>query len=436
MSHRGPEASRDLSVAALARVEGEGAMQVRLSNGHVEHIALNIYEPPRFFEAMLVGRHMHEPPDITARICGICPVAYQTSASEALEAIAGVTVDGPLRTLRRLLYCGEWIQSHALHIFLLHVPDFLGYDSAIELAADERGLVERGLALRRVGRWVIEALGGRESHPVNVRVGGFYRAPLTAELKALRGPLEEGRDSAAATVELVAGLDFPDLEIDHELVAMHHPDEYAIDRGRIVSDAGLDIAASEFGEHFAEDHVAHSTALHARRIGSDRSYLVGPLARYALNFDQLPQVARDAATAAGLPRVVRNPYQSIVVRAVELLAAYDEALRLLDAYDEPDRACLDVQPVAGVGHGISEAPRGLLYHRYEVDGRGLITAADIVPPTSQNQRAIEEDLASFVEAHIDLADAQLRHRCEQAIRNYDPCISCATHFLDLTIDRR
>ncbi len=436
MSHRGPEARRDLSVAALARVEGEGAMRVRLANGHVEHISLNIYEPPRFFEAMLVGRHWHEPPDITARICGICPVAYQTSANEALESIAGVSIDGPLRVLRRLLYCGEWIQSHALHIFLLHAPDFLGYDSAVELAAVDRALVERGLGLRRVGRWVIETIGGRESHPVNVRVGGFYRAPTVGELEKLRGPLEKGLEDAAATVELVAGLDFPDLEIDHELVALHHPDEYAIDRGRIVSDAGLDIAPAEFGEHFVEEQVAHSTALHARRIGSDRSYLVGPLARYALNFDQLPKSARDAAIAAGLPRVVRNPYQSIVVRAVELLAAYDEALRLLDVYVEPERPFVDVVPTAGEGHGVSEAPRGLLYHRYVVGDDGLITAADIVPPTSQNQRAIEEDLADFVEAHINLDDDGLRHRCEQAIRNYDPCISCATHFLDLHVDRQ
>ena len=435
MSHRGPEGRRDLSVAALARVEGEGAMRVRLLDGHVEHIALDIYEPPRFFEALLVGRHMHEPPDITARICGICPVAYQTSACEALESLAGVKVDGPLRLLRRLLYCAEWIQSHALHIFLLHLPDFLGYDSAIELAGHDRDMVERGLELRRVGRDLLEVIGGRESHPVNVRVGGFYRAPTVRELETLREPIARAREEAIATVALVAALDFPDLEIDHELVALHHPDEYAIDRGRIISDDGLDIAPEAFFDHFVETQVPHSTALHAARIGSDASYLVGPLARYALNFDQLPAVAREAAVDAGLPRVVRNPYRSIVVRAVELLAAYDEALRLVDAYHEPEQPALEVPARAGRGHGVSEAPRGLLYHRYDVDPDGLISGAQIVPPTSQNQRAIEDDLGAFVEAHLALDDAQLRLRCEQAIRNYDPCISCATHFLDLTIDR-
>jgi sulfhydrogenase subunit alpha len=434
MTHRLPE-SRDLSVEALARVEGEGAMRLVVADGHVERVELNIYEPPRFFEALLRGRRMDEPVDITARICGICPVAYQMSACAAIEQACGVTVPGPLRDLRRLLYCGEWIESHALHIYLLHAPDFLGYDSAIELARDHREAVERGLRLRKAGNTLITAIGGRESHPVNVRLGGFYRTPRRAELEALRPLLEQGLEDALATVRLTAGFDFPELEIDHELVALREPGAYPIDQGRLASTGGLDAPVAAFGEHVVEEQVPHSTALHARLAGSD-TYLVGPLARYALAAGELSPAARSAAAEAGLPPVVRNPYQSIVVRSVELVYAFEEALRLLDGYVEPDAPFVPVAPRAGTGHGATEAPRGILYHRYTIDEAGIIRDATIVPPTSQNQRALEADLGQFAERHLHLDDAILQWQREQAIRNYDPCISCATHFLDLTVERR
>jgi sulfhydrogenase subunit alpha len=436
MTHRVPDGHRDLSVDALARVEGEGAMRLVIADGHIDHVELNIYEPPRFFEALLRGRRMDEPVDITARICGICPVAYQLSACAAIEDLCDVTVDEPIHDLRRLLYTAEWMASHALHIYLLHAPDFLGYHSVIELAADHRDVVERGLRLRKAGNELMTAVGGRDSHPVNVRLGGFYRAPRRDELAALRPMLEQGLADAVETVRMAASFTMPELEIDHELVALRHDDEYAIHRGRLVSSAGLDVPVTAFSEHVVEEHVEHSTALHARLVGHPGSYLVGPLARYAINRDLLTPAARGAADAAGLPAVVRNPYQSIVVRAVELVCSFEEALRLVDAYIEPDRPAVPVEPRAGVGHGATEAPRGILYHRYELDEQGVIQAATIVPPTSQNQRAMEEDLADFAEAHLHFDDDALRWRLEQAIRNYDPCISCATHFLDLTVERR
>ena len=185
MTHKN---ERILSVAELARVEGEGALYVRASGGRVEEAQLDIYEPPRFFEAFLRGRAYTEPPDITARICGICPVAYQMSACAAIEDACGVTVPGPVADPRRLLYCGEWIESHALHIYLLHAPNFLGYRSGIEMATDRRDLVERGLALKKAGNAIMEAVGGRAIHPVNVRLGGFYRSPARDELRALTEP--------------------------------------------------------------------------------------------------------------------------------------------------------------------------------------------------------------------------------------------------------
>ena len=426
---------RTLAVDVLARVEGEGAMHVRIDGDEVADVQLRIYEPPRFFEAFLRGRAYTEAPDITARICGICPVAYQTSAVRAIEDACGIAIDdGPIRALRRLLYCGEWLESHALHVHLLHAPDFLGYESGIAMAADHREVVERGLLMKKAGNTLMAAVGGREIHPINVRVGGFYRAPTRAELAPAAELLERAREAAIETVRWTGSLPFPDFEHDHELVALSADGEYPIDRGRIVSSGGLDIAPSRFDDWFVEEPVAHSNALHARIRGRD-AYLAGPLARFNLNFDALSPAAREAALAAGVGPTCRNPFQSIVVRAVEMLYACEEALRLIAAYEPPDPPAVEVVPRAAVGFGVSEAPRGMLWHRYELDAEGTILDARIVPPTSQNQLAIEHDLRAFVQRHVRLPDDELRDRCEQAIRNHDPCISCATHFLTLDVER-
>jgi sulfhydrogenase subunit alpha len=426
--------TRTIKTDLLARVEGEGAMFLRIRDGRVDDVRLRIYEPPRFFEAFLRGRGYREPVDITARICGICPIAYQMSACAAIEDACGVDVGDAIRDLRRLIYCGEWIESHALHVFMLHAPDILGYDSAIEMARDHRGVVERGLQIKKAGNALIRVVGGREIHPVNVRVGGFYRAPRPRELRALVEELERARELALETVRLTGGSEVPDFEPEHEYVALSAPDRYPLEGGRLVSSAGLDIAASEYGEHFEELHVEHSTALHSR-LRARGAYLCGPLARYALNSEKLSPLAREAAADADLGPVCRNPFRSIVVRSVEILYALDEALRLIAAYEEPGAPAVEVEPRAGTGCGWTEAPRGLCWHRYRLDEDGTILEAKIVPPTSQNQASIEADLRGFLAGNLDLDNDRLRHLCEQAIRNHDPCISCATHFLKLEVDR-
>ncbi|HET9076593.1 MAG TPA: Ni/Fe hydrogenase subunit alpha [Acidimicrobiales bacterium] len=432
MTHRGSP-DRTLHVRSLARVEGEGAMHVEVRDGHVTDVQLQIYEPPRFFEAFLRGRAFSEPPDITARICGICPVAYQMSACAAIEDACGVTVDEGIAALRRLLYCGEWIESHALHVYLLHAPDFLGFDGAVGLAREHREVVERGLQLKKVGNRIMETVGGRAVHPVNVKVGGFYRTPSRQDLARLAEPLRWALDAAMATVAWVAGFDFPDFELDHELVALDQPGLYPIDAGaRVVSTGGLDFGVADFEQQVIEEQVAHSNALHAR-LRDGRRYLVGPLARYSLNSRHLSPAAAQAAAAAGLGPVCRNPFRSIVVRSVEIVYACEEALRIIDGYEPPARPAADLTPRAATGYGCTEAPRGLLYHRYDLSADGLILAARIVPPTSQNQAAIEDDLRRFADDRFDLPTAELTAACEQAIRNYDPCISCATHFLDLHV---
>ena len=427
--------TRTIKVDYLARVEGEGAMYVRVRGGRVTDVQLRIFEPPRFFEGFLRGRRFTEAPDITARICGICPVAYQMSSINAMEDVCAVPVDPQVRALRRLLYCGEWIESHALHIYLLHAPDFLGYESAVHLAKDHPAIVERGLRLKKAGNDLMTLLGGREVHPINVRVGGFYRVPTQRELVPLTEQLKWARDAALETVRWTGTLEFPDYQQDYEFVALSHPDEYAITEGRLTSNKGLDIAVREYDEHFEEEHIPYSNALHSR-LKARGAYLVGPLARYNLNFDRLSPLAQEAARAAGLGPTCRNPFQSIIVRSVETLYTCDEALRLIAAYMPPERPSVEVAPRAGTGYGCTEAPRGILYHRYTIDDEGFITDAKIVPPTAQNQKAIEEDLRAFVGPRIDLPEENLTWQCEQAIRNYDPCISCATHFLALRVDRK
>jgi coenzyme F420-reducing hydrogenase alpha subunit len=421
---------RTLTVETLARVEGEGALRIRIAGGRVSDVKLEIYEPPRLFEGFLRGRRADEAPDITARICGICPVAYQMSAVQAIEAAWGIAVDARARDLRRLLYCGEWIESHALHVYMLHAPDFLGYESGVHMAADHPDLVRRGLRLKKIGNQLMTIVGGREIHPINVKVGGFYRAPARAEVRALRDDLLWACDAAVDTVRWVAGFEFPDFEVDYEFVALRHPSEYPITEGRLVSSEGLDIPVDEYEAHFVEEQVPHSNALHSVRRGRG-GYQVGPLARYNLNHDRLPRLALEAAREAGLGSVCRNPFRSIVVRSVETVFACEEALRLVDAYEPFDPPAVASLPRAGTGCACTEAPRGILYHRYALDDAGAIREARIVPPTAQNQKTIESDLWRLVPANLHLPEPELLRRCEQAVRNYDPCISCATHFLRL-----
>ena len=428
---------RTIDVDYVTRVEGEGALKIRLDGRKVTELQLKIFEPPRFFEAFLRGRGYAEAPDITARICGICPVAYQMSACGAMEAALGKTVGGALRDLRRVLYCGEWIESHALHIYLLHAPDFLGYPDAIRLAKDHPDLVKQGLALKKIGNEVMTILGGREIHPINVRVGGFYRLPTADEVERLKAILHEAVDLAEATVKVTTGLTFPDITEPYEFVSLRHPEEYPMMGGKLVSSAGLSIDPAEFESSFEEVHVPYANALHSIRRGGG-SYLVGPLARYSLNSDRLTPRAAAAARQAGLGREERNPYRSIIVRAVEAVYAAEEAIRLLDRYRPPERAWIDAPPGfrGGTGAAISEAPRGILYHRYRLGRDGRIEEAKIVPPTSQNQKRIEDDVRDVVSRSVDLDDAHLAEACEKAVRNHDPCISCATHFLHVDVERR
>jgi coenzyme F420-reducing hydrogenase alpha subunit len=422
--------SKVIKVDYLARVEGEGNLFVELSDGRVSRVEVGIFEAPRFFEAFLRGRKYYEVPDITARICGICPIAYIMSSSRALEKILGAEVPEEVRKLRRIVYLGEWIESHVLHILMLHAPDFLGYESVLSMARDYPDIVRKGMKLKGWGNQVISVVGGRSVHPVSCRVGGFHRIIRRDELLPLLKGLGQARDYARELLEWVLKLPMPDLKRDMELVSLRGVGEYPILEGRVVSNKGLNVPEDVFENILVVEQAKYSTSL--RYALKDRGhYVVGPLARYNNNYDLLDPEVRGVVESYGYGAPLHNSFQSIIARAAEVYHAVLELEELISNYREPQQPYVEGVVRRGVGAAITEAPRGMLYHRYEINERGYVINANIIPPTSQNLASIEEDLLALSDklATLNLEEAQWL--AEQTIRNYDPCISCATHFLKI-----
>ncbi len=423
-----------IEVPILARVEGEGSLRLHIRKQKIESLQLRIYEPPRLFEKFLEGRHFSEVLDIVARICGICPVAYQMSAAHAIEHCFGIKPTDWVRDMRRLFYCGEWIESHSMHIHLLAVPDFMGYQSALAMAKDYPKEVRRGLRLQSLGNSIIKFFSGRSVHPVGACVGGFFRAPSITEANGLLNKLKNNLGEVLALAHWAASLPLPDNTHEFINVALRHPQEYPMNEGRITSTHGLDIPIDQFGDYFKEQQVPHSNALHCHLQG--KPYLVGPLARLNINQDKLPNTVTDLLNQISIKFPSYNMCHSIVARAIEIYYAFLEAIRILETYQLPDASHIEVTPQEGVGFGCTEAPRGMLWKMYKFDADGKVTHAQIVPPTSQNQARIEEDLhISLTQYGLDRSEDELRAYSEMLIRNYDPCISCSTHFLDLRVTR-
>ena len=419
-----------IDVPALTRVEGEGSLRLEIQGDKLTELGLTIFEPPRYFEKFLEGREAKEVIDIVARICGICPVAYQISALNALESLARQVPSPWVQTMRRAFYCGEWLQSHALHIHLLALPDFLGFENAIAMAEKHPDEVKRGLKLQGLGNELIRLFGGRSVHPVGARLGGFHRAPTPDEVFALVDKLKAAQTDACALTRFCASLPLPDDHQNFICIALHHPAHYAMECGQLYTSTGLVLDAEQFELHFHETHKPDSTALWSDF--DDQPYLTGPLARLNLNHAQLPDFLQKRVREISLPLPSRNMFHSLIARALEIELALHEAIRLLSGYKSPQSPFRSLALTAGTGYGMSEAPRGLLWHRYDLDEQGLIKSARIVPPTSQNQARIEADLHRSLTAFgLDRDEEALRLRAEQVIRNYDPCISCATHFLTL-----
>lgn len=426
---------RTIRVDALARVEGEGALHLVMKGRQVEEVRLEIFEPPRFYEAFLRGRDFREVPDITARICGICPISYMSSSCYALEKAMGVfdRLDPPLQQLRDLNYCGEWIESHILHMFMLHLPDFLGYESVVTMVRDHREVVRRALRIKKAGNAIIELLGARSVHPVGMCVGGFYSCPEPGDAAALLPEIRACRDEMVdLALFLAEHVTYPDFSQEYEFVALCPDDGYPMNLGRIKSSKGLDVDQREFGEAILERQEKHSNALYSAMKGRG-AYLVGPLARLNLNHEKLHPLAAEL-----LPKICRavgrtppwdNTFLGLPARALETVHALALAADILASYTVPSRCRIPIVPRAGYGGHGTEAPRGVCWHEYRTEDDGTIAFARIIPPTSQNQMCIERDLFAMGKQVVDLDDETAAMQCEHLIRNYDPCISCSVHCL-------
>ncbi len=423
--------SRRIRVEGLSRIEGEAGFTVELKDGIVTRVELKVREVPRFFEALLVGRSPQDVIDFTARICGICPVAYQLTAALALESLGGISIPPETRRLRRLIYLAEWISSHAVSVFLLMGPDFYGIPSAW---GDPRYLehLQRGLTLKLCADQLIALLGGRPIHPVAIRIGGFSATPTREALTTLAPALKLGYTSSLEALQWATALPFPFQEEDDQectYLALSHPTEYPLFAGVLRTSRGQTFAIPASLDAIEEFQAGYSTALHARLTDGGATYLVGPLARLNLNHRLIPTEILAKLREGGFELPFTRRLHAIVARCVELAVCFHEAVRIVDEYQQASAPFVPGALPAGIASWATEAPRGLLLHCYELDETGRVAACRLVPPTSQNLAMLEADLRAYVTAHANLATPALKRGIERLIRSYDPCISCSVHLL-------
>lgn len=416
----------------LSRVEGEGGFSVHIKDNKIERISLNIFEAPRFFEAFLKGRSYSDVIDFTARICGICPVAYQMSAVHAIEKVFGIDVPEPIKDLRRLFYCAEWISSHSLHIYLLQGPDFYNIDSAWS-SKDYIPLAKRGLDFKKLGNKLLFLVGGRSIHPVSAVVGGFSAAPKRSDLLVLKDEFLKAFEYSLDGIKWSANLSFNDNFWDTEFVALVNEEEYPMNYGVVVSNQGIHKSYEDFLNMLYEYQVEYSTALYSgiKRDNSITPYLVGPIARLNLNYEKLPEVIKSVIKECNIKLPIKNTHMAIIARSIELSFAFYEAIRLIDKYNDMEKPFVEFEPQMGEAVWITEAPRGMLIHKYEFDSNGYVKSCRLIPPTSQNLRHIEIDLLHFIQMNINRSAEYLKKECEKIIRSYDPCISCSVHIIQL-----
>ena len=426
--------SYEIKVQHLARVEGEGGVWVKIKDGKIEYVEVNIFEPPRFFEAFLRGRSYLEAPDLTARICGICPLAYVMAASRAMEKILGIQLSEETDKLRKIAFYGEWIESHVLHFMFLHAPDFLGQHSIFDIAKENPQAVKDAVGLRKWGNRAIEIVGGRPVHPVGFRVGGLHRIIKKEELLPLLKNFNEVEKMARNLLEFVVNLPIPEIEYDLVLMSLKGDREYPILKGVVANNLGGEFPEDDLEKNITVEQKIYSNALHYR-LKNGRPYITGPIARFNLNYDLLAPEVKDILEKAGYKAPLKNTYQSIVARAAETYHAVLEIKKLIESYSEPPQPYIEAEVRAGKGAAISEAPRGMLYHYYEIDENGKIVYANIIPPTTQNYAAMEEDIIKVQDLIVNAPREKAQRVVEMTIRNYDPCISCSVHAIKLKILR-
>ena len=426
--------TKRIDVHHVTRVEGHGNIVVEISNGKMKECRFEVIETPRFFEAMLLGRPYIEASHITSRICGICSTGHTTASLRASENALGVELSEQVQLLRKLVFHGEILDSHILHVYMLVAPDFLGVGSVIPLATSHRDVVLRALRMKKLAGDLCAAITGRHTHPIAMTVGGFTHFPTQAELKELRQRLVDSRLDVDATVDLFAGLPWPKFERDTEYVSLSKPGEYAFIDGDIVSSDGPRIPAERYKEVTNEYLVQHSSAKLTRHLRD--SYMVGALARFNNNYAQLHPRAKEAAAKLGMKPKVTNPFLNSAAQVVEIVHCTEDAIRIIDQLlsqgIQPEKPALVHLPDAAseaTGVGVCEVPRGLLIHSYKIGEDGKLTGADCIIPTNENIANLEADMRSLVPQIMDKPVDAIRLQLEMLVRAYDPCISCSVHVL-------
>lgn len=422
----------NINVHQVTRIEGHGNIVLNARDGKIEELRWEVTESPRLFEAMLRGRYYEDVSHIASRICGICSIAHSTASMQATEAAFGIQPSEQTLLLRKLLYNAELLESHVLHAYFLVAPDFLGAGSVFPLVETHKEAVLRALHLKKLAYNLAELLAGRKTHPLSCVVGGFAKLPDLSELEAIRGRLEDALVDLDATVELFKTLSIPDFVRETEYIALKDPKEYAFINGEIAStDAGM-TSVTNYPEVTNEFCVPHSTAKYTRNKRD--SYMVGALARFNINHDQLLPQAKRAATELGLSAPCHNPFMITVAQVAETVHAIEDSINLIDrilarGLEEENNP---VKVRAGRGIGAVEAPRGILFHDYTYDENGVLTEANCIIPSNQNHNNIQKDMEALVPLVLAEPEDKIRHTLEMLVRAYDPCISCSAHALKVT----
>lgn len=431
----------NINIEYLTRVEGHGNIVVNVKEGRLETCHLDIVEAPRFFEGLLRGRSIFEAQHITSRICGICSCSHSLASIQAAEDALSVTPSEQTIKLRKLLLYFEILDSHLLHIYFLAAPDLLGVKSFVPLIGTHNDVIRRALRLKKTCNDLCEILAGRHIHPISMTIGGFTKLPKETDLDAMLELLERMRNDIEATVEFVSGFRFPVFERDTEYVALVSDDsEYPLLTGDMGSSDGVRMNKKEYKNVTNEFVVPHSSAKHTKL--SHESYAVGSLARFNLNYEKLHPKAKETARALGIKPGCINPFLNTVAQMVESVHCFNEAVSIVQDlkniginHDEEILVGLNegsrIPVKAGNGVGAVEAPRGTLYHNYEIDEKGIILNANCIIPTSQNLNNIERDMEKLVPEILDKSDEEITHYLEMLVRAYDPCISCSTHMVDV-----
>ena len=415
------------SLKEITKIEGHTNLDIELRDGKAEKCELGIFEGQRFFEQMVVGKHYSQVPLITARICGLCNVSHLSTAIEAVERAFGVKASEQTMALRELATHGEFIKSHALHLVFLALPDFLGKETALDFTGEEHRYIHWGLDLKKAGTDIVRLLGGRAYQTVSIRPGGFTALPKQGSLEALLPQLEEARKLSVELLGIFGGLKekFP-FERETEYAAIVGP-KYSFIEGEIQCTDGTRVPKENALSHVKEFAVPYSAAKHA--LFNGKSFKVGSQSRMNLNQNELHGSAKKAMSDLKIKFPSHKAYYNNLAQAIELLHCIESSIDIISGIKIRKESMAEIKPREASGLGVTEAPRGTLYHQYSFDANGYIKGANLVIPTLQNNHNIEEDIKALIPEIIGLPQEKAELEIEKLVRSYDPCISCATHFL-------